>query len=55
MSEPVIRKEKSNPGGGKPAFLAVDFFCGAGGTTHGLIEAGGYVMAGIDKASGRST
>ncbi|MGB6177214.1 MAG: DNA cytosine methyltransferase [Methylocella sp.] len=30
-------------------FLAVDFFCGAGGTTHGLIDAGGYVMAGIDK------
>jgi DNA (cytosine-5)-methyltransferase 1 len=33
----------------KPAFLAVDFFCGAGGTTRGLIDAGGYVMAGIDK------
>lgn len=33
----------------KPAFLAVDFFCGAGGTTRGLIDAGGYVIAGIDK------
>ncbi|MDE0704630.1 MAG: DNA cytosine methyltransferase [Rhodospirillaceae bacterium] len=33
-----------------PLFLAVDFFCGAGGTTRGLIDAGGYVMAGIDKA-----
>lgn len=32
-----------------PRFLAVDFFCGAGGTTRGLIDAGGYVMAGIDK------
>ncbi len=32
-----------------PRFLAVDFFCGAGGTTHGLIDAGGYVIAGIDK------
>jgi DNA (cytosine-5)-methyltransferase 1 len=32
-----------------PKFLAVDFFCGAGGTTRGLIEAGGYVIAGIDK------
>lgn len=32
-----------------PAFLAVDFFCGAGGTTRGLIDAGGYVMAGVDK------
>jgi DNA (cytosine-5)-methyltransferase 1 len=30
-------------------FLAVDFFCGAGGTTRGLIDAGGYVIAGIDK------
>ena len=33
----------------KPAFLAVDFFCGAGGTTRGLINAGGYVIAGLDK------
>lgn len=33
----------------KPAFLAIDFFCGAGGTTRGLIDAGGYVIAGIDK------
>ena len=33
----------------KPAFLAVDLFCGAGGTTRGLIDAGGYVMAGLDK------
>ena len=32
-----------------PRFLAVDFFCGAGGTTCGLIDAGGYVIAGIDK------
>lgn len=35
--------------GKKPRFLAVDFFCGAGGTTCGLIDAGGYVIAGIDK------
>lgn len=34
---------------GKPSFIAVDFFCGAGGTTRGLIDAGGYVVAGIDK------
>jgi len=33
----------------KPRFFAVDFFCGAGGTTRGLIDAGGYVIAGIDK------
>lgn len=33
----------------KPSFIAVDFFCGAGGTTRGLIDAGGYVAAGVDK------
>jgi DNA (cytosine-5)-methyltransferase 1 len=32
-----------------PTFLAVDFFCGAGGTTRGLLDAGGYVIAGIDR------
>ena len=32
-----------------PKFLAVDFFCGAGGTTRGLLDAGAYVIAGIDK------
>jgi DNA (cytosine-5)-methyltransferase 1 len=33
----------------EPSFVAVDFFCGAGGTTRGLIDAGGYVIAGVDK------
>ena len=33
----------------RPDFFAVDFFCGAGGTTRGLIDAGGYVIAGVDK------
>ena len=32
-----------------PNFLAVDFYCGAGGTSRGLLDAGGYVIAGIDK------
>ena len=32
-----------------PQFVAVDFYCGAGGTTRGLLDAGGYVIAGIDK------
>ncbi|MFL6725884.1 MAG: DNA cytosine methyltransferase [Sphingomicrobium sp.] len=32
-----------------PTFIAADFFCGAGGTTRGLIDAGGHVIAGIDK------
>lgn len=36
----------------KARFLAVDFFCGAGGTTRGLIDAGGYVIAGVDKEAG---
>lgn len=35
-----------------PEFLAVDFFSGAGGTTRGLLDAGGYVIAGIDKDRG---
>lgn len=39
-------ERRSSP---RPRFIAVDFFCGAGGTTRGLIDAGGYVMAGIDK------
>ena len=32
-----------------PSFLAVDFYCGAGGTTRGLLDARGYVICGIDK------
>ena len=35
----------------EPSFLAVDFFCGAGGTTRGLLDAGGYVVAGVDRDS----
>jgi DNA (cytosine-5)-methyltransferase 1 len=42
-------KALDQPARVKPRFLAVDFFCGAGGTTRGLIDAGGYVIAGIDK------
>jgi DNA (cytosine-5)-methyltransferase 1 len=34
-----------------PRFIAVDFFSGAGGTTRGLLDAGGYVIAGVDKDS----
>ena len=30
-------------------FIAVDFYCGAGGTTRGLLDVGGYVVCGIDK------
>jgi DNA (cytosine-5)-methyltransferase 1 len=41
--------KKANVLSNPPAFLAIDFFCGAGGTTRGLIDAGGYVIAGIDK------
>lgn len=44
----MLQKTAKNSGE-KPRFLAVDFFCGAGGTTRGLIDAGGYVVAGIDK------
>lgn len=45
MKSPPKDKRIKRP----PAFLAVDFFCGAGGTTRGLIDAGGYVIAGVDK------
>lgn len=45
----MARKKTSKKTSSKPSFLAVDFFCGAGGTTRGLIEADGYVIAGIDK------
>ena len=45
----MARKKKNKAASCKPSFLAVDFFCGAGGTTRGLIDAGGYVIAGIDK------
>jgi DNA (cytosine-5)-methyltransferase 1 len=38
-----------NSGGSTPKCFAIDFFCGAGGTTRGLIDAGVYVVAGIDK------
>lgn len=31
-----------------PQFIAADLFCGAGGATRGLIDAGGYVAAGVD-------
>jgi DNA (cytosine-5)-methyltransferase 1 len=55
MTEAVsVEKEgqESQPHSGEPlapSFVAVDFFCGAGGTTRGLIDAGGYVVAGVDK------
>lgn len=32
----------------EPDFFVIDFFSGAGGTTRGLIDAGGYVLAGVD-------
>jgi DNA (cytosine-5)-methyltransferase 1 len=44
MSKVAVRQKAKAPN-----FLAVDFFCGAGGTTRGLIDSGGYVIAGIDK------
>ena len=31
-----------------PSFIAIDLFCGAGGTTRGLLDAGGFVAAGVD-------
>ena len=34
----------------KPRFFVVDFYCGAGGTTRGMLDAGAYVIAGIDNS-----
>ena len=45
----MIRLSKKDAVKRRPDFLAVDFFCGAGGTTRGLIDGGGYVIAGVDK------
>lgn len=49
----TARRDNGGPRAGgsrqEAKFLAVDFFCGAGGTTRGLIDGGGFVMAGIDK------
>lgn len=45
----IVDNVETGSGTATPKFFAVDFFCGAGGTTRGLIEAGGYVLAGIDK------
>ena len=45
----MARKRANKTAKTPPSFLAVDFFCGAGGTTRGLIDASGYVIAGIDK------
>lgn len=41
--------KKATESDNTPAFIAIDFFCGAGGTTRGLIDAGGFVIAGVDK------
>jgi DNA (cytosine-5)-methyltransferase 1 len=45
----IIDNSRAGIKANAPRFLAVDFFCGAGGTTRGLIDAGGYVIAGVDK------
>ena len=42
-------KDSMDQGAGNPSFLAVDIFCGGGGTTRGLIDANGYIIAGVDK------
>jgi DNA (cytosine-5)-methyltransferase 1 len=51
-SKKIASDSKSDAGAALakiPEFLAVDFFSGAGGTTRGLLDAGGYVIAGVDK------
>lgn len=41
-----LRRKKKAPTA--PVTVAVDFFCGAGGMTNGLIRAGFHVLAGVD-------
>jgi len=41
-------KRKKTNGASSTATVAVDFFCGAGGMTSGLIKAGLHVLAGVD-------
>ncbi|MCD0419083.1 DNA cytosine methyltransferase [Rubrivivax sp. JA1024] len=48
----TVKREVETARAKMPEFLAVDFFSGAGGTTRGLLDAGGYVIAGIDKDRG---
>src|SRR5688572_33042709 len=49
MNGAMLTEQARDVSAKQPTFLAVDFFCGAGGTTRGLIDSGGYVIAGIDK------
>jgi len=49
VTEQVMMSGTTRKAGRLPKFFAIDFFCGAGGTTRGLIDAGGYVIAGVDK------
>lgn len=43
-----MRRTKRKKTNGATATVAIDFFCGAGGMTNGLIRAGLYVLAGVD-------
>src|SRR4051812_38144419 len=44
----VTKKKTSAAFKIEPNIACVDLFCGAGGLTHGLIEAGVPVVAGVD-------
>src|SRR5581483_3745395 len=43
-----MRRTKRKKTNGATATVAIDFFCGAGGMTNGLIRAGLHVLAGVD-------
>lgn len=47
LAQPCAGEEAPATVGG-PTLRAVDFFCGAGGMTHGLLSAGIDVLAGVD-------
>ncbi len=48
MTRRAQAPKKAHARHGEPDIACVDLFCGAGGLTHGLIEAGVPVIAGVD-------
>jgi DNA (cytosine-5)-methyltransferase 1 len=48
ITRSVPTKRKSQPPGSRQDIVCVDLFCGAGGLTHGLLDAGVNVVAGVD-------
>lgn len=50
-SEYSVQMPNTDPAKIRPKLKAVDFFCGAGGMSHGLSQAGIVVLGGVDNAA----